>query len=268
MKEKGKLIWHIACDESGIDGQRYYGFGSLWMKYQRRGDFARGIRELREMYGYFDEIKWKKAHSKKYRKFYEDLTDYFFKQPWLAFHCIVFRKAIVDKETYHNNDYDLARRKHFTELIQNKIERVIKNHTDRDCTFRVELDPIASRYKKADEAFHVIANNTLKKKLSIKKPPITSVVTKDSKDSTSIQISDFLLGAVMSAWQGKVSSPAKINARKNIGRYLGWDDLVNDTYPYERKFNIWYFKDTRASKREAKAKDVNLIYPLPSKNKN
>ncbi|MCD3180328.1 DUF3800 domain-containing protein, partial [Salmonella enterica subsp. enterica serovar Enteritidis] len=46
--DPGKLIWHVACDESGIDGQRFYGFGSLWMKYQRRGDFARIVRELRE----------------------------------------------------------------------------------------------------------------------------------------------------------------------------------------------------------------------------
>ncbi|EPO1287739.1 DUF3800 domain-containing protein, partial [Escherichia coli] len=55
MTEKdniGKLIWHIACDESGIDGQRFYGFGSLWMKYQRRGDFCQLIRELRRKHGF------------------------------------------------------------------------------------------------------------------------------------------------------------------------------------------------------------------------
>ena len=25
--QNGKLIWHVACDESGVDGQIYYGFG-------------------------------------------------------------------------------------------------------------------------------------------------------------------------------------------------------------------------------------------------
>jgi len=44
MENPGKLIWRVACDESGIDGQRLYGFVRLWMKYQRRGDFVRIIR--------------------------------------------------------------------------------------------------------------------------------------------------------------------------------------------------------------------------------
>lgn len=35
MENPGKLIWNIACDESGVDGARYYGFGSIWMKWQR-----------------------------------------------------------------------------------------------------------------------------------------------------------------------------------------------------------------------------------------
>ena len=74
---KGKLIWHVACDESGVDGARYYGFGSLWMKWQRRGDFSRDIRKLREKHAYTSEIKWQKAHSKLYSKFYDELLEYY-----------------------------------------------------------------------------------------------------------------------------------------------------------------------------------------------
>ncbi|HHF2926209.1 TPA: hypothetical protein ACPJ0S_004928 [Vibrio alginolyticus] len=114
--QDGKLIWHVACDESGVDGQKYYGFGSLWMKYQRRGDFVRIIRELRDKHKYDNEIKWQKAHKKHYAGFYEDLIETFFKHQWLAFHCIVIRKGMVDKK-YHDGDYDLAMRKHFTKLI-------------------------------------------------------------------------------------------------------------------------------------------------------
>lgn len=36
-KHKNYLIY---CDESGIDGQNYYGFGSLWMPWERRGDLS------------------------------------------------------------------------------------------------------------------------------------------------------------------------------------------------------------------------------------
>ncbi|MBY5922012.1 DUF3800 domain-containing protein [Ferrimonas balearica] len=261
--QNGKLIWHVACDESGVDGQAYYGFGSLWMKYQRRGDFARLIRELREQHNYDSEIKWKKAHKKHYANFYEDLIDMFFKHQWLAFHCIVVRKGVVDKK-YHGGDYDLAMRKHFTKLIQTKINAINRAHPSRDCEFRIEVDPLPSRYKKADEAFHKIANSMLKNEFN-GNVPIRAVVTKDSKESEQIQIADFLLGSVMSAFQGKASSPAKLKVASNVASHLGWESLRHDTRPNERKFNIWYFHDPTKGPREIQTKDVRLKYPLPER---
>lgn len=259
----GKLIWHVACDESGIDGQRFYGFGSLWMKYQRRGDFSRVIRELREKHNFYEEIKWQKAHSKRYASFYHDLIDTFFKHPWLAFHCIVIEKSVVNKKL-HDGDFDLARRKHFNKLITTKISNIIKAHPDRESFFRVEVDPIASRYKKADEEFHVIANNVLNRQHG-RKDIINAVVTKDSKASENIQIADFFLGAVMSAYQGKASSEAKIQISNLVASYLGWQHLQNDTWSTERKFNIWYFYDKTRGLRDIETKSVKLKYPLPIK---
>lgn len=257
----GKIIWHVACDESGIDGQKFYGFGTLWMKYQRRGDFSRIIQELRKKHNYFSEIKWKKAHTKLYKEFYLELVETFFKHQWLAFHCIIVRKGLVDK-TFHDGDYDLAMRKHFTKLISTKIKAIKKAHSSRNCEFRIEVDPLPSRYKKADEAFHKIANNMLMKDLG-GDSLIKSVVTKDSKDSEHIQIADFLLGAVMSSFQGKVSSTIKQGIADSIANHLGWDHLQHDTWNSERKFNIWYFIDTRKEGREVKTAKVHLKYPLP-----
>lgn len=257
----GRVIWHVACDESGIDGQRFYGFGSLWMKYQRRGDFAKLIRDVREKHGYFQEIKWQKANSKKYLPFHIDLIELFFKHQWLAFHCIIVEKSIVNK-SFHNGDYDLAMRKHFTKLVTSKISSILRAHPERDCSFRVEVDPIASRYKKADEAFHVIANNMLFLQHGAKNL-ITSVVTKDSKSSENIQISDFFLGAIMSAYQGKISSEAKVTLAEKIAENLGWDALTYDTWPRERKFNIWLFYDKTRGVRDIETKRVELKDPLP-----
>jgi len=261
MDNPGKLIWQIACDESGVDGAKYYGFGSLWMKWQRRGDLARDIGEIRKRHNHRDEIKWQKAHSKLYRDFYLELVEYFFSKPWLAFHCLIVRKAMVNKE-FHNGDYDLARRKHFNMLLSAKIKQVIKKHPGRDCSFRVVVDPIASRYKKADEASHVITNNEVNKSLS-KAGVVDSYITKDSKDSFQIQLSDLLLGAVMAAWQKKSSSEGKLLVQKKIAECLGWDNLEADTYHTERKFNIWYFHDPKLGAREASSRKVNLKYELP-----
>lgn len=259
----GKVIWHVACDESGIDGQRFYGFGSLWMKYQRRGDFSKIIRDLRQKHGFFQEIKWKKANSKQFYPFYSELIDLFFNHQWLAFHCIVVEKSMVNK-SFHNGDYDLAMRKHFTKLVTTKISGIICAHPSRDCSFRVEVDPIASRYKKADEAFHVIANNTLALQHGVKNL-ITSVVTKDSKASENIQISDFFLGAVMSSFQGKASSDTKMKLADKIAEHLGWDSLGYDTWPSERKFNIWLFYDRSRGFRDIETKPVTLKTPLPTR---
>lgn len=129
---------------------------------------------------------------------------------------------------------------------------------------KIEVDPIASRYHKADEAFHKIANNEVTLKLGIKEP-IKSVVTKDSKHSEQIQISDLLLGAVMSAWQGKATSERKIRVQKIISDYLGWKNLASDTKPHERKFNIWHFYDPTIGPRAIKTREVRLKYPLPKR---
>ncbi|WP_449507123.1 DUF3800 domain-containing protein [Enterobacter ludwigii] len=263
--DPGKLIWHVACDESGIDGQRFYGFGSLWMKYQRRGDFVRIIRELREKHNCNDEIKWQKAHSKRNAAFYHDILETFFKHQWLAFHCIIVEKSKVEK-SFHGGDYDLAMRKHFGKLIETKIGNVIKAHPDRECEFRVEVDPLPSRYKKADEAFEVITNHTLAKRFG-RRDIIKSVVTKDSKSSEHIQIADFLLGAVMCAYQGKATSEAKLAVANKVASYLGWDSLMYDTWPKERKFNIWLFFDRAKGPRDILTRDVNLKYELPKPKK-
>lgn len=90
----GKLIWHVSCDESGTGGQRFYGFGSLWMKYQRRGDFVQIIRELREKHNCSDELKWQKAHSKQNAEFYEDVIEAFLNISGLRFIALLFKKRM------------------------------------------------------------------------------------------------------------------------------------------------------------------------------
>lgn len=263
-KSNDKLIWHIATDESGVSGKKFYGFGSLWMKYQRRGDFYKLISDLKVKHGHNDEIKWQKANSKKHFPFFEELIEIFFKHQWLAFHCIVVRKGMVNK-SYHNGNYQVAMQKHFTSLIANKVISVLKAHPGRECHFRIDVDPLPFSYKKADEKFHRIANNIINKK-TFRKDVIKKVMEKDSKTSFNIQIADFFLGAIMSAFQDEECSDQKILLSKKIASYLGWESLRHDTVHDERKLNIWYFFDPSENKpREVKTQPVKLKYPLPQK---
>jgi hypothetical protein len=255
----GVLRWLISCDESGTGGATHYGFGTLWMAWQRRGDFAHLIATLRDAYGNRDEIKWNKVNRRNL-DFYKALVEEFFRSNDLVFHCLVVRKADVIMD--HHKDRDVARRKHFTMLLTNKIQRALRASPNRDQTFRIWVDPIASHYAKADEAVEVIANNVLAKVFG-KNRTVDSVLTRDSKLTPSIGLCDLLLGAVMESWQHDAQREAKLALRTHIAGYLGWDTLDHDTFRDERKFNVWYFHDpTRGETRGARSKAVALRYPL------
>lgn len=256
------IRWLISCDESGVDGSQFYGFGSLWMKWQRRGEFHAAITQLRVKHGYSAEIKWTNVRPR-FIAFYRDLVDYFFRTHWIAFHCLVVRKSKVKKD-YHNGSFDLARRKHFTMLLTNKIGRCVKRHKGQEQTFRIWVDPIASSYKKADEVVEIVGNRVLRQVFGEIRP-VDKVFTHDSKDKTTIQLCDLLLGAVMAAWRQEASAAVKLQLQKHIADYLSWPDLRSDTHRDERKFNIWYFYDPTQGEREVETRQVKLIFSLPDK---
>jgi hypothetical protein len=117
----GVRRWLISCDETGV---RFYGFGSLWMPWQRRGDFATLIHSLRWQHGYTAEIKWNNVKAGSLDCF-TDVVEAFFSTSWLWFHCLLVEKSVVRKEL-HGGDYDLARRKHLTMLLTNKVRRALR----------------------------------------------------------------------------------------------------------------------------------------------
>lgn len=258
----GVSRWLISCDESGINGTKYYGFGTLWMRWQRRGDFAALVRDLRYRHRFPDieEFKWNKVNLR-FLPFYKHLVELFFRRRWLAFHCLVIRRAVVDKSR-HNGDWDVARRKQLGLLLTNKIERCVRAHPDREQTFRVWTDPLPSRYAKAHEAMGVIANNALRRVLGER--PVDKVFEHDSREKPQIQLCDLLLGAVMEAWQQRAGAP-KLELARFIAEHLGWMDLRADTRAVERKFNIWYYKP-HGARREVSTRPVRLTYPLPPRN--
>lgn len=218
------------------------------------------INYLQALHACSDELKWNKISSR-HLELYQNLVERFFVTSWLSFHCLVVEKASVDK-TLHNGDFDLARRKHFTTLLVNKIKRRVRVGHGRPQTFRIWVDPIASRYRKADEVVEIVTNRVLAKVFG-KVRPVDKVRTRDSKHTASIQLCDILLGAVLDAWQRSASSAAKHTISQLIAEHLGWPDLRSDTKPTERKFNIWHLYDKACGPRRITTRDVHLKYPLP-----
>ncbi|HET7699059.1 MAG TPA: DUF3800 domain-containing protein [Vicinamibacterales bacterium] len=261
----GVKRWLISCDETGLHGARYYGFGSLWMAWQRRGNFQDWIREIRADHPEFknSEFKWEHVNRHTLRTF-KDLVELFFRRAPLCFHCLLVEKAAIDKEL-HKGDYDLARRKFFTKLLTHKIGNALRLRQDRDQTFRVWVDPIASRYPKADEVVEIVSNYVLTKaaRQGRTRPVVDGVKEHDSKDTPSIQLCDVLLGAVAAAWQKEEVTGPKLELQRFIAQHIGWPELRWDTWSTERKFNIWIFHDPTRQRRRVTARDVVLKYPLP-----
>lgn len=249
----------VYCDDSGLHGSTHYAFGSLWMPWERRGDFFDIIRSLREQHRMSFEFKWTKV-DRRYQAFYLDLVEMFFRRPWLMFHCLIVEKAIVDREA-HGGDYDLARRKHFAMLLKAKIRDLCSTPGGTKKRYHVRVDPLPSRYAKADLAAERIVNNQLT--AAIGHRAVATLFTRDSKKTAGIALADVLLGAVMDAWCGDSTIAAKQQVKRCIAEHLGWPDLAGDTRPSEWKFNVWAFYDpTSGAKRAATTRDVLLRYPM------
>lgn len=258
------------CDESGITANlTHYGFGALITPYQRRGQFVEDFRGL--VSPRFGEIKWNKTGAANLA-YYKRIVDYFFQTSWLYFHCIVVKRAWVDVKKFHGGNYDLARRKHFTRFLTAKMRHIVGIDRNRQYEFRVYVDPIASVYRKADEAVQRVGNNMLNRDLgdrglvdAARKSPIEKVITIDSKDRPEVQMCDLLLGAVMDSWNQVSTNPAKAELKEYVASYLGWQHLRHGTFAKERKFNLWWLTDRFAADadRAVRAESVRLTYPLP-----
>lgn len=96
-------------------------------------------------------------------------------------------------------------------------------------------------------------------------PAIKTLFTRSSKTTLGIQLSDLLLGAVMSDICKDQPGQHKREIKTLVAKHLRWSDLAADTKPHEWKFNIWYFHDPSEKRpREIGTRDVNLLIPMPS----
>jgi hypothetical protein len=247
----------IFCDDSGLHGSRHYGFGSFWIPFERRGDLQQVVRDLRIHHRVTGgELKWNNITNRT-RDLYCDLVRLFFARRWMMFHCLVVRRGYVDKE-FHGGDYDLARRKHFAMLLQQKIGQFSKGAANK--LYHVRVDVLPSAYQKADEVAFKIVNSELKHAVGI--PALRTLFTRDSKATLGIQMADILLGSVMSDVDDLSTAPAKLAVRAEVARHLRWPDLTTDTFPKFAKFNIWRFWNPKGGEpREAQTRPVQLLVP-------
>jgi hypothetical protein len=246
--------WLIACDQSGIAHSTHYGFGTLWMPYDRRGDFVGDFNVAREKAGVDVMADLGAVANPSMCRLADALIDYFFDTRWLAFHCLVVERGLVDMSC-HDDNVDLAQRKHFTMLLANKIQRALRKG-GQDQMFRVWVAPIPSPYSKAAEVVEIVTQNVVS---NVRGRKIDVRVTVRDPDSTpAILMCNLLVSLVMQPWVDANVSRRQRQMVDKLCRRLGWVDLKHDTPPSMRKFNIWKFHDpVREPSRTAKTRRTN-----------
>jgi hypothetical protein len=87
------------------------------------------------------------------------------------------------------------------------LAKKIRRFASPGKAYRIYVDPIHSRYAKADEAAEVILRRTIEKEAGlVGTQTIRSLRTVGSKETPGVQLSDLLLGAVMAARHGDVTA--------------------------------------------------------------
>jgi len=231
--------WLVACGRSITSDSSHYGFGTLWMRYDRRGDFARSWAQMLEATGFSGELDWWTLRRGPSARMARMATEKFFATRWIAFHSLVIERDLVDLGC-HGGDEDLGQRKHMTMLLTNKIKRAMRKHGAGQ-EFKVWTAPIDSYYAKADEAVQVVAGNVVAK-LTYGKPHIR-VSTRPRASAPVIQLCELLLNTVTSAWVERGPKRVHEGLQHGVADHLGWPDLRADTYTTARKFNVWKFHD-------------------------
>lgn len=252
----GYKNYYVFTDESGMHKAKYYGFGSLWIPFERRGVFTREFAALRSAHGRDNEMKWTRV-SPYTEAFARAIVEWFFKRRWMMFHCIIVPRAKVDLSLH--GSLEEAQKKHYSLLLKNKIDYFARGG---EKVYRLRVDNPPWRYEKSDEVMQKIVNAQLK---HLGENLVRDIRPCDSKRTVEIQVADLILGAVIAAWQGDVESPPKKAVMQTIAHHLGWSDLRHDTHRREWKFNVWHFHDPEAeTERIAKTLRVDLKYPQPA----
>jgi hypothetical protein len=238
-----KLI--VYGDESGVTGAKYQAYGSLWMPWERRGDFMRVLREVREAHGYEGGVALS-ASKAEGEGFALSLIDEVFRRRWLAFRCVITPAT----------DSDELRRLAFSALIRRRL-RTIGDLDKRELRLRL------TKASRARDANGETTERAVHRLIGLEVDGKMERSTRPARSGAALEIVELLTSLVASDWEKKATSPQRRHLSDRAAENLGWSDLTADTDPSEWKFNIWYLEDPRTERPvERTHRTVQLRLPL------
>lgn len=238
----------VYADEVGTLSPHYQAYGSLWLPWERRGDFAKLIREAgaaHHMSGQLSSLRHKPEAS----AFFLALIDEIFRRRWISFRSVI-APAPLDAE---------LKEKVFSALISERV-KALPRAAVGERELRVRLTKNArtkvSGLKLEDHYFRRIRAD-----LEGASPPELTV--RAARSTEGLEIVDLLLSLVVADWEKKSIPKERRGLHERVAENLGWADLAADTLPSEWKFNIWYLEHPESLRREAKTqRAVQLRLPM------
>lgn len=238
------MIYHIFCDESRQNGERYMVLGGIIIPQETINTFNLTMQKFRDEQKMHAELKWSKVSEQKVSE-YKRFVDYFFalnNTNKIHFSSLVIDTHQVNHKKFSGN-YETGFYKFYYQLLLNCFGVGYLNEKN-DVRFIIHLDYRNSKYKLSD--LKDILNKGIRKKLKITTDRAISLQPINSKNSEVLQIADIIIGAIGYNKNGYEliigSNAAKITLAKHIAQSAGLNDLKNNTGYGVVRFKIWNFK--------------------------
>jgi hypothetical protein len=220
--------------EAPYVGARYAACGALWMPWERRGDFARIVRELREAHGVRGAIHARADQL----PFVEALIDEVFRRRWLNLTLLLAptapAPAALDAIRHH----------------EALVDRVVAATTPRPLVFHLRAS--------SDARTTIGRPGLLRLGARLEGAATESTTVRAARATEPEQIVALFAELVVSAWEARPLHREKRGLQQRIAANLGWADLAAETTPGAGKIEL----ALHTASPEAARRAVQLLLPM------
>lgn len=223
-------LFNVYCDESchlENDGQKVMILGAVWCPADNSRSIAKRIKAIKARHRLSTdfEIKWTKVSPGKI-DFYMDLLSFFFEENELYFRAVIIPDKTRLRHEEYDHDHDTWYYKMYFELL-----KPLLNPSDQYCIYLDIKD--SGSTEKVKKLQDVLANN----QYDFQRQIIQKLQNVRSHEIEQVQLSDLLIGCVLTANRDNKSSEAKTTLMERM-RKLSNYRLTHTTLLRERKVNL------------------------------
>ena len=223
----------VYCDESRQDllttktprHNQYTLIGSLWTDNDTRKILTKKMKDLRNEYNVFGEIKWSKVLNPSKKKFFHELINLFFGHQNVRFRCICIDSYLVDNQRYNDGDGELGFYKFYYQTLY---------HWINDDIYRIYCDIKLNQNRNRLKDLHRTLSKTTNGKIEFIQPL-------SSSDTPMLQLCDFLLGLTSARINNSVNfGTIKAELIQTFEYQLG--NRIGPTEKSAQKYNVFFIK--------------------------